>query len=127
MLDRDGLFEGVVPYLAARKLAKRDPRRVSVGKGACDICIEHKISHEELSEIVGTTRPGISLFMQRFRNLGLSEMGAERFLTVKEDKLAAYLAQSPRGEAAFHELPQPARRQPPPELSRPSAPLRAAR
>jgi len=32
-----------------------------------------RISHEELSEMVGTTRPRISLFMQRFHNLGLIE------------------------------------------------------
>src|SRR4029434_5151909 len=84
-LRRDLLFEGFVQYLAARiadqqqvianlvtadseqrlgktllqlarKLGKQDPRSV---------CIEHKISHEELSEMVGTTRPPISELMQR--------------------------------------------------------------
>jgi CRP/FNR family transcriptional regulator, cyclic AMP receptor protein len=52
-----------------------------------------KISHEELSEMVGTTRPRISLFMQRFRNLGLMETDAEHFLIIKEKKFTAYLAQ----------------------------------
>jgi len=112
-LRRDLLFEGFVQYLAvriadqqqvianlvtvdseqrlgktllqlARKLGKKDPRSIR---------IELKISHEELSEMVGTTRPRISLFMQRFRNLGLIETNAERFLIIKEKKLTSYLAQ----------------------------------
>jgi CRP/FNR family transcriptional regulator, cyclic AMP receptor protein len=112
-LSRDSLFEGFVRYLAeriadqqqvianlvtvdseqrlgktllqlARKLGQKDPRSVR---------IELKISHEELSEMVGTTRPRISVFMQRFRNLGLIEMNADHFLIIREQKLTAYLAQ----------------------------------
>ena len=49
--------------------------------------------HEELSEMVGTTRPRVSLFMQRFHNLGLIETNKDRFLVIKEKKLADYLAQ----------------------------------
>jgi CRP-like cAMP-binding protein len=65
-------------------MGKKDPRSIR---------IELKISHEELSEMVGTTRPRISMFMQRFRNLGLIEMSAEHFLIIKEAKLTNYLAQ----------------------------------
>jgi len=112
-LGRDALFEGFVQYLAvriadqqqvianlvtvdseqrlgktllnlARTMGKKDPRSIR---------IELKITHEELSEMVGTTRPRISLFMQRFHNLGLIETNADRFLIIKEKKLAAYLAQ----------------------------------
>lgn len=112
-LGRDSLFEGFVQYLAARiadqqqvianlvtadseqrlgktllqlarKLGKQDPRSIR---------IEHKISHEELSEMVGTTRPRISKFMQRFRILGLIETSAEHFLIIKEKKLTDYLSQ----------------------------------
>jgi CRP-like cAMP-binding protein len=112
-LSRDSLFEGFVRYLAvriadqqqvianlvtvdseqrlgqtllqlARTMGKKDPRSIR---------IELKISHEELSEMVGTTRPRISVFMQRFRNLGLIEMSAEHFLIIKEKKLTDYLAQ----------------------------------
>jgi CRP/FNR family cyclic AMP-dependent transcriptional regulator len=68
----------------ARTLGKKDPRSIR---------IELKISHEELSEMVGTTRPRISLFMQRFRNLGLIERNREHFLIIKEKKLTDYLAQ----------------------------------
>jgi CRP/FNR family transcriptional regulator, cyclic AMP receptor protein len=112
-LKRDDLFPGFVQYLAvriadqqqvianlvtvdseqrlgktllrlARTLGKKDPRSIR---------IELKITHEELSEMVGTTRPRISVFMQRFRNLGLIETNADHFLIIKEKKLVDYLAQ----------------------------------
>ncbi len=112
-LGRDSLFQGFVQYLAvriadqqqviadlvtvdseqrlgktllrlARTMGKKDPRSIR---------IEPKISHEELSEMVGTTRPRISVFMQRFRNLGLIETNEDHFLIIKEKKLTAYLAQ----------------------------------
>jgi CRP/FNR family cyclic AMP-dependent transcriptional regulator len=112
-LSRDTLSEGFVRYLAvriadqqqvianlvtvdseqrlgqtllqlARTLGKKDPRSIR---------IELKISHEELSEMVGTTRPRISFFMQRFRNLGLIETNSDHFFIIKESKLTDYLAQ----------------------------------
>ncbi len=111
-LSRDKLLEGFVRYLAvriadqqqvianlvtadseqrlgktllqlARKLGKKDPRSIR---------IEQKITHEELSEMVGTTRPRISVFMQRFHNLGLIETNDDRFLIIKEHSLTNYLA-----------------------------------
>jgi CRP-like cAMP-binding protein len=112
-LSHDWLFEGFVRYLAVRiadqqqvianlvtvdseqrlgqtllqlahTMGKKDPRSIR---------IELKISHEELSEMVGTTRPRVSLFMQRFHNLGLIETNRDRFLIIKEKKLTGYLAQ----------------------------------
>jgi CRP/FNR family cyclic AMP-dependent transcriptional regulator len=112
-LSRDSLFEGFVRYLAvrvadqqqvianlvtvdseqrlgqtllqlARTMGKKDPRSIR---------IELKISHEELSEMIGTTRSRISFFMQRFHNLGLIETNKDRFLVIKEHKLTDYLAQ----------------------------------
>jgi len=111
-LRRDSLFEGFVRYLAvrvadqqqvianlvtvdseqrlgktllqlARTLGKKEPRGTRVVL---------KISHDELSEMVGTTRPRISLFMQRFRNLGLIETNLDRFLIINEKNLTDYLA-----------------------------------
>jgi CRP/FNR family transcriptional regulator, cyclic AMP receptor protein len=111
-LATDSLLEGFVKYLAvrvadqqaiianlvtvdseqrlgktllqlARQLGKKGPRSTR---------IELRISHEELSHMIGTTRPRISVFMQRFRNLGLIELSAEHYLVVMEDKLTAYLA-----------------------------------
>ena len=112
-LGRDSLWQGFVRYLAvriadqqqiianlvtvdseqrlgqtllqlARTMGKKDPRSIR---------IELRITHEELSEMVGTTRPRISLFMQRFHNLGLVETNKDRFLIIKENKLTDYLAQ----------------------------------
>ena len=112
-LSRDALSDGFVRYLAvriadqqqvianlvtvdseqrlgqtllqlARTMGKKDPRSIR---------IELKISHEELSEMVGTTRPRISMFMQRFLNLGLIERNVEHFLIIKEKHLTDYLAQ----------------------------------
>ena len=65
----------------ARTMGKKDPRSIR---------IELKISHEELSEMVGTTRPRISVFMPKFRNLGLIETNSDHFLIIKENKLTDY-------------------------------------
>ncbi len=111
-LAEDALLEGFIKYLAvrvadqqqvianlvtvdseqrlgktllqlARKLGKQDPRSIR---------IELRISHEELASMVGTTRPRISMFMQRFRNLDLIELSEDHHLIIKEKKLTAYLA-----------------------------------
>jgi CRP-like cAMP-binding protein len=113
-LSNDSLLEGFARYLAARiadqtqiisnlvtvdcehrlgtillqlanRLGTRDPRSVR---------IEKRISHQELSAMVGTTRPRITAFMQRFRELGLIEKSADQFLVVREKKLTDYLAQT---------------------------------
>lgn len=57
------------------------------------LTIEHKISHEELSKMVGTTRPRISEFMRRFRELGLIETSAQPWLVVRDKDLSDYLTQ----------------------------------
>ena len=68
----------------ARTMGKKDPNSIR---------IDLRISHEELSEMVGTTRPRISLFMRRFHHLGLIERNKDHFLIIKEKKLTEYLAQ----------------------------------
>jgi hypothetical protein len=68
-------------------LGKKDPHGLR---------IKTKISHDELSEMVGTTRLRISMFMERFRKLGLLETNVDRFLVIKEKELTAYLAQIAR-------------------------------
>ena len=92
-LSRDLLFEGFVRYLAVRiadqqqiiaNLVTVDSEqrlgqtllqlaRTTGQEHPRQIRIQPQITHEELSEMVGTTRPRISLFMQRFHNLGLIE------------------------------------------------------
>ena len=113
-LERDALFVvGFVQYLAVRladqqqiiaNLATVDSEQrlgktllrlaTTLGKkNPTSIRIELRITHEELSEMVGTTRPRISVFMQRFRKLGLIEITAAHFLIIKEKQLTAYLTQ----------------------------------
>jgi CRP/FNR family transcriptional regulator, cyclic AMP receptor protein len=118
-LSRDSLLEGFVRYLAVRiadqqqvianmvtvdseqrlgktllqlgrTLGKKDPHGLR---------IETKLSHEELSEMVGTTRPRVSMFMERFRKHGLLETNREHSLVVKERKLTDYLARRAAGRA----------------------------
>jgi CRP/FNR family cyclic AMP-dependent transcriptional regulator len=112
-LSRNALVEGFVDYLAARvadqqhlianlitvdskhrlgetllflahKLGQPDSRNTR---------IELKITHEELSQMVGTTRPRITKFMRAFRALDLIEITPDHFLIVNERKLSEYLAQ----------------------------------
>lgn len=66
----------------ARTLGKKEPHGLT---------IEHKITHEELSEMVGTTRPRVSVFMERFHNLGLIETRAQHCLVVRDKDLSDYL------------------------------------
>jgi len=111
-LANDSLLEGFVRYLATRvadqqevianlvtvdseqrlgktllhlanQLGQKDPKSTRIGL---------RISHAELSNMIGTTRPRVSLFMQRFRNLELIELSEDHYLIIKEDKLTAYLA-----------------------------------
>jgi CRP/FNR family cyclic AMP-dependent transcriptional regulator len=73
---------GETLLLLARKLGRPDPLSTR---------IEHKITHEELAEMVGTTRPRITAFMLEFRARGLIEITPEHFLVIKEKKLCNYL------------------------------------
>ena len=111
-LAADSLLEGFVKYLAVRVADQQEviANLVTVDgeqrlgrtllhlarqlgkKGRRSTRIELRISHEELSNMIGTTRPRVSVFMQRFRNLGLIELSEEHHLIVTEDKLTAYLA-----------------------------------
>ncbi len=110
-LSRDSLLEGYVRYLAVRIAEQQQviadlvtvDSEQRLGKTLLQLAralgkkdqqstrIELKISHEELSEMVGTTRPRISLFMQRFRNLGLIETDLDRSLVIHEKQLTSYL------------------------------------
>lgn len=111
-LATDSLLVGFVKYLAVRVADQQEviANLVTVDseqrlgktllhlagqlgkKGTRSTRIELRISHEELSNMIGTTRPRVSVFMQRFRNLGLIELSEEHHLIIKEDQLTAYLA-----------------------------------
>ncbi len=53
--------------------------------------IEQKISHEELSRMVGTTRPRVGIFLKKFRELGLIRLSPERYLVIDENRLRDYM------------------------------------
>jgi CRP/FNR family cyclic AMP-dependent transcriptional regulator len=95
-LKRDLLFEGFVQYLAVR-IAEQQQVIANLVMVDCEQRLGKTLL--QLARKLGkrdprsTTRPRISKFMQRFRNLGLIEISAERFLIIKEKKLTAYLAQ----------------------------------
>lgn len=113
LLRADSLLEGFVGYLAVKISEQQDmisdlvtidsEQRLGKtllrlaekegGSNSRSIRFTYKITHEELSEIVGTTRPRISKFMQRFRKLGLIGISTDRFIIVKEKNLTDYLDQ----------------------------------
>ena len=73
--------------------------RLSRKLGVCDaLGLAQKISHQELSQMVGTTRPRISEFMQRFRDRGLIDMTPDSRILIRERHLREYLER--RGLAA---------------------------
>ena len=112
-LRSDGLLEGFVQYLAVRVADQQEvianlvtvdsEQRLgktllqlarTLGKqDARSIRIEQRISHEELAAMVGASRSRVSTYMHHFRELGLIEFSAERFLILKEHRLMDYLAQ----------------------------------
>lgn len=55
------------------------------------LCVSVKITHEELAEMVGTTRTRIGIFLKKFREVGLIHGDASAFLTVNETRMLAYL------------------------------------
>lgn len=117
-LSRESLFEAYVRYLAMRIAEQQQviadlvtvdsEQRLgktllqlarTLGKQECGgRRIGTKISHDELSEMVGTTRPRISMFMERFRKMGLLGRDSEHFLVVNEGQLTEYLNQRGAGE-----------------------------
>ncbi len=62
------------------------------------ILINHRISRLELSEMVGTTRPRISLFLKKFRELGLIQFNLEHCMIIAEKKLQDYIWRNECGE-----------------------------
>lgn len=111
-LTKESLLEGFVKYLGVRLAEKKQvianlllvnsEQRLGktllqlakcIGKKSSDgTIIELYISHSDLSEMVGTTRPRVSFFMRRFCNLGLVTMIKGRYMMIEEQKLSQHLA-----------------------------------
>jgi CRP-like cAMP-binding protein len=53
--------------------------------------LTQKISHQELAQMVGTTRPRVSELMQRFRGRGLVDLTPDSRILVRERRLQQYL------------------------------------
>ena len=123
-LARAGLTERFVHHLAARLAAEQQTVADLVTLGAeqrtgetllrlARTCGEPRheapgttrltwrLSHEELSQMVGTTRPRVTSFLSRFRRLGLLSKTPDGLLLVHEARLRMHLAASG---------PEPARR-----------------
>jgi len=54
-----------------------------------------RLSHQDLSEMVGTTRPRVSEFMYRFRKAECVLADADHHLIIDEAKLDAYIMNPP--------------------------------
>ncbi|MDQ0758949.1 Crp/Fnr family transcriptional regulator [Streptomyces canus] len=67
----------------ANKFGTRQPR---------GICIEERITQEELSGMVGTTRSRVGLFLKRFSEAGLIRRESGAYLVVDESNLMQYLS-----------------------------------
>jgi CRP/FNR family cyclic AMP-dependent transcriptional regulator len=110
LIRSDSLLEGFVRYLSVRIADQQEAINHLVTAGSehrlgttllelarklgkkerHGLTIEHKISHEDLSHMVGTTRPRVTGFMRRFRELGLIDTRAQR-LVVRDRELSDYL------------------------------------
>lgn len=68
-------------------LARKAGRR----QGA-ELRIEKRITHEELSEMVGTTRSRVGFFLKNFRDKGLIVSDGTAHFTINGPRLARYVA-----------------------------------
>ncbi len=111
LLASKGLMEGFVKYLAGKLAIQQEiitemvaiNSKLRLGKtllrlarklgnrSGIQITIKHKITHEELSEMVGTMRPRITGFLKEFKKRGLIEKSRDGFLIINETKLIEYL------------------------------------
>nr|WP_239085967.1 Crp/Fnr family transcriptional regulator [Streptomyces parvus] len=67
-----------------RKLGRREAHLLQ---------IQEKITQEELSAMVGTTRSRVGYFLKRFRNAGLVNRGPGCFMAIHEPRLQSFIAQ----------------------------------
>lgn len=90
--DRQSAVFDLITMPSERRLAKAllDTAEKLGNRDGAWLRVDPKISHEELSQIVGTTRPRITAFMQRFRQLGLIDK-AGRAILVHHAKLRAFV------------------------------------
>ena len=92
MVERQWAVFDLVTLASERRLAKvllDVAEKLGVPEGPY-LRLDQKISHEELSQMVGTTRPRITAFMQKFRTLGIIET-AGRAISVHKQRTREYI------------------------------------
>lgn len=109
LMVENGMLAGFVRYLAMR-LAEQQQLIANLATVNCEYRLAaallrlfrkfgasesrgltQKISHQELAQMVGTTRPRVSELMQRFRGRGLVDMTPDSRILVRERLLQQYL------------------------------------
>lgn len=93
LIERQTAVFDLITMDAAPRLAKA-LLQIAEKLGESDgehLRIEQRISHEELSQIVGTTRPRITAFMQQFRRDGLIDTAGSRVIRVHRQRVLDYL------------------------------------
>ena len=94
LADRQTAVFDLVTMDAERRLAKvllEFGEKLGTADGPF-LRVQQRISHEELSQFVGTTRPRVTAFMQRFRSLGMVEDSGHRVISLHRAKLREFLA-----------------------------------
>ncbi|MGC4806664.1 Crp/Fnr family transcriptional regulator [Micromonospora sp. DT233] len=76
---------GVILLNLARKLGRANGHK---------LLIDDRITQDDLSGMVGTTRSRVGFFLKRFRAAGLVECAPQAFLVVHEPSLAAFVEAS---------------------------------
>ena len=93
MAERQTAVFDLVTMDAERRLAKA---LLSIAEklGTVDgpyLRLEQRISHEELSQIVGTTRPRVTAFIQGFKKMGILDDTTSRSIGVHRERTREFL------------------------------------
>lgn len=96
MLKQQNIIVDMVTMESERRLAARLlylAQHLGTRNGD-GLRIDARITHEELAEMVGTTRSRVGYFLKRFRDAGLVEVNG-RVLVIHERHLAAFIENRP--------------------------------
>jgi CRP-like cAMP-binding protein len=92
LTERENAVFDLVTMPSERRLAKvllEIAERLGTRNGA-HLTLDQRISHEDLSQIVGTTRPRITAFLAKFKKLGLLDRDG-RMIKVHVEKTREYV------------------------------------
>jgi PAS domain S-box-containing protein len=96
LLARITAYQEVITDHLLRSSEKRLARTLlllsNFGNGSKPQIVLPRIHQEELAEVVGTTRPRVSLFMNRFRKQGLIAYKWRSSVTIRTAKLARFVS-----------------------------------